>query len=186
MAAPGWALACGGLRVQPQAYSFLAVLVVRISYKENHEPVKVQAPAQPSSSPPVGAGGGGSLYPVPAPWPVSPGWPGPLWVAEEQHSRPGGILLPSTLLPGKPALPCLPAQAVLPALRGSDHRQSRLCHSAPVTPSELAGLSASPGTLSAFGLPLCAPVPSHLLPRAPSPPHPHFEATENPSGAEEG
>lgn len=183
MAAPGWALACGGLRVQPQAYSFLAVLVVRISYKENHEPVKVQAPAQPSSSPLVGVAVSTLCLSLGQSVPGGrghSGWP------EEQHSRPGGILLPSTLLPGKPALPCLPAQAVLLALRGSDHRQSRLCDSAPVTPSELAGLSASPGTLSALGLPLCAPVPSRLLPRAPSPPHPHFEATENPSGAEEG
>lgn len=108
------------------------------------------------------------------------GWP------EEQHSRPGGILLPSTLLPGKPALPCLPAQAVLPALRGSDHRQSRLCHSAPVTPSELAGLSASPGTLSALGLPLCAPVPSRLLPRAPSPPTPTLRRQKTHLGLRRG
>lgn len=50
--------------------------------------------------------------------------------------------------------PCLPAQARLLALRGSDHRQSWLCHAAAVTPSEQAGLSASPGALSAFGLPL--------------------------------
>lgn len=78
----------------------------------------MQAPAQPSL---LEVGGssllevGGRLYSMPAPWPVSPGWPRPLWGGRKSsvHTL-EGCLLPSTLLPGKLALSASPGPALGP------------------------------------------------------------------------